>query len=230
MIKDSHLFLILFVIFIIYCESSKIDLEHLEVDLNDDNGGFDLRDVQTMTFYKNNLTKGNRTAPIPQLNCVGGNACEKSYLIQSIQCTNTGTNENDDVQWKCSSNLPKNLRLNKTNVNCEGLRNSSDKIKLKNSCGLEYNLDYSSNNYKSNDYYTTAIVIIIIFIFVAVICFAIIKSPIGYRSYYPEYYHSYYVPYYSTPSWHDHDFGYRSYSSRNNDFDTSFGFGSTTTR
>lgn len=235
MIKNYHLLLILFVIFIIFCESTKYSdnkSEHLVIDLNnDDNVGFDLKSVQTMTFFKNRLTKGNRTDPINQLNCVGGNACNMSHLIQSIQCKNNGTNENDDVQWECSTNIPSNLSLGKTNVNCEGLTNNLDKIKLKGSCGLEYTLNNSNNS--SSYSYTSISIIIILILLVVFICFAINSHPIRYYNGYSYAYPEYYSPYYSRRYYdHDYDYGYRrsSYGSSNNDFSSSTGFGSTKTR
>jgi len=34
-----------------------------------------LRDVQTLTLHKGRMTTGRRSSPVPQVNCVGGNAC-----------------------------------------------------------------------------------------------------------------------------------------------------------
>lgn len=34
-----------------------------------------LRDVQTLTVHKGRMTTGRRSSPVPQVNCVGGNAC-----------------------------------------------------------------------------------------------------------------------------------------------------------
>lgn len=34
-----------------------------------------LRDVQTLTLYRGKMTAGRRSSPVPQISCVGGNAC-----------------------------------------------------------------------------------------------------------------------------------------------------------
>lgn len=34
-----------------------------------------LQDVQTLTLHRGRMTTGRRTSPVPQLNCIGGNAC-----------------------------------------------------------------------------------------------------------------------------------------------------------
>lgn len=235
MIKDYHLLLILFVIFIVVCECKKDNNTNLSeqfVMSDSDNNGFDLRSIQTMTFFKNRFTKGSRTNPIPQLSCVGGNACGNSHVISSVQCTNNGVDENDDVQWKCSANLPSNLTLNNTNVNCEGLTNNLDKIKLKGSCGLEYNLDNSSNYTDTNNSYISIIIIIIFLLFAVAIYFAI-NAPHPIRYYYDYTYPEYYSPYYRR----HYDYGYTRYDhnygsfGNNNIFNTSkSGYGSTKTR
>lgn len=229
MVKNYHLLLILFVIFIIYCESSKINNnEHLTTDTNQnktDEMGFDLRNVQTMTFFKNKLTNGNRTAPISQLNCVGGNACNESNIISSVQCTNTGTNASNDVQWKCSTNLPNYLTMNNTNINCEGLKDSSDKIKLKESCGLEYNLDNNRNHMNLNNSDNSYIIIIFVVLFIIVFVFALVNyvpHSYYYNGYnYPGYYFG--IPYHTTGFSYNTNFA--SNFGKSND-----GFGTTITR
>jgi len=34
-----------------------------------------LQDVRTLTLHRGRMTTGRRTSPVPQLNCIGGNAC-----------------------------------------------------------------------------------------------------------------------------------------------------------
>jgi hypothetical protein len=34
-----------------------------------------LKDVQTLTLHQGRMTTGRRTSPVPQIKCVGGNAC-----------------------------------------------------------------------------------------------------------------------------------------------------------
>ncbi|KAF9430348.1 Store-operated calcium entry-associated regulatory factor [Podila epigama] len=103
-----------------------------------------LRDVQTITLHQGRMTTGRRTSPVPQLNCIGGNACGL-YEPDVVQCTNTGSN-GDDVQWKCQADLPENVRFGQLDVYCEGYKNPDDPFVLKGSCGLEYKLHYTGNH------------------------------------------------------------------------------------
>lgn len=198
---------------------------------------FDPQNVSTMTFRKNKFTSGNRTQPIEQLNCVGGNACSYSNSIDSVQCTNVGLNDSEEVQWKCTTDLPKNLSLGQTNVNCEGYKNSKDKLKLVNSCGLEYTLNNadrwkSVSNYKYNDYefwvWIIVIIVLISIIYVALISPRPFYSPQIYDPYLNPYYRGYYSPpvIMSAPVRSSYLYS----DSPSNAFKVSSGFGQTTTR
>ncbi|KAF9186039.1 hypothetical protein BGZ51_002283 [Haplosporangium sp. Z 767] len=88
------------------------------------------------------MTTGRRTSPVPQLNCVGGNACG-DFEPEVVQCTNTGF-DGSDVQWKCQADLPHNLRFGQLDVYCEGYNHPDDPYVLKGSCGLEYKLYYTN--------------------------------------------------------------------------------------
>ncbi|KAI8362966.1 hypothetical protein B0O80DRAFT_432320 [Mortierella sp. GBAus27b] len=101
-----------------------------------------LKDVQTITLHRGKMTAGRRTSPVPQLNCVGGNACG-DYEPAVVQCTNSGF-DGMDVQWKCQADLPSKLRFGELNVYCEGFAYPDDPYVLKGSCGLEYELYYTN--------------------------------------------------------------------------------------
>jgi hypothetical protein len=90
----------------------------------------DLKEVQTLTFFKDKLTTGKRSSGIPQLNCLGGSASAKNDEIESVQCQNMGLNDVDEVQWKCNVDLDDKFRLTSVVVSCEGYRNANDKYKL----------------------------------------------------------------------------------------------------
>jgi hypothetical protein len=142
-------------------------------DNNDGNNGIDLKKVKTMTFFRDKLTTSNRSYPTPQLKCVGGNACNIS--LQSAQCSNTGTNENGDTQWACSSSVPDGVTMGTTNVNCEGLSDKNDKIKLDGSCGLEYTLH--DNGLSDNNNKNTVLTIMCIMFLICLLL--LIIMPIG---------------------------------------------------
>jgi hypothetical protein len=104
-------------------------------------GGILLKDVQVQTFTKGGFTVAGRSPSTPQLVCVGGSASKEHSKVESIQCKNVGF-DGQDYNWKCESVLPKNIRLGRTEVVCEGFSNPVDPYILKGSCGLEYTLEY----------------------------------------------------------------------------------------
>ncbi|KAF9924405.1 hypothetical protein FBU30_005630 [Linnemannia zychae] len=107
-----------------------------------------LKDIQTLTLHQGRMTTGRRTSPVPQLKCVGGNACG-DFEPEVVQCTNSGF-DGHDVQWRCQADLPDNLRFGEIEVYCEGYAYPDDPFVLKGSCGLEYKLQYT--NIRHNDY------------------------------------------------------------------------------
>lgn len=123
-----------------------------------------LSNVGSLTFYKNAYTTGNRLEPIPQLQCVGGDACNYAYLIQSIQCINNGNNEFDNPQWSCSTDISNKFKLGKTIVSCEGFMNSSDKFKLAGSCGLKYELFFTQKSTSFVEFTITLLILCILII------------------------------------------------------------------
>ncbi|KAG0054608.1 Store-operated calcium entry-associated regulatory factor [Gryganskiella cystojenkinii] len=106
-----------------------------------------LRDVQTLTLHRGRMTTGRRSSPVPQLSCVGGNACG-DYEPDVVQCTNAGF-DGSDVQWKCQADLPETIRFGELDVYCEGYSHPDDPYVLKGSCGLEYNLVYTNIHHLS---------------------------------------------------------------------------------
>ncbi|KAF9081372.1 hypothetical protein BGX23_000964 [Mortierella sp. AD031] len=108
-----------------------------------------LRDVQTLTLHQGRMTTGRRTSPVPQIKCVGGNACG-DFEPEVVQCTNAGF-DGEDVQWKCQADLPENVRFGQLDVYCEGYTHPDDPFVLKGSCGLEYKLQYTNVRYNTNN-------------------------------------------------------------------------------
>jgi len=123
-----------------------------------------LSNVGSLTFYKNAYTTGNRLEPIPQLQCVGGDACNYAHLIQSIQCVNRGNNEFDNPQWSCSTDISNKFRLGKTVVSCEGFMNSEDKFKLAGSCGLKYELFLTQHSSSFGNFVITFLILFVLIV------------------------------------------------------------------
>ena len=120
---------------------------------------FDPTTTQSLLFQQNRLTTCARNTPIQQLNCVDGSnsnsagLCEKySDKITSVKCSNSGTDESNNVIWKCESNLPDGLIFGSTIVSCEGCKSSTDELKITGSCGIFYELvnTVQTNNLNSN--------------------------------------------------------------------------------
>ena len=95
--------------------------------------------INTLTFREGKLSTAKRGAPVQQLTCVGGDACDK-FKPKVVQCKNVGTNDRGEVQWECQAEMEKLYRLGTTDVSCEGYRYSGDQLVLVGSCGLEYTL------------------------------------------------------------------------------------------
>lgn len=59
-----------------------------------------LASINSLTFYKDDLTKSRRTSPIPQLVCVG-KPC-RAYQPEVVRCENLG-GSGLDVDWKVNT-------------------------------------------------------------------------------------------------------------------------------
>eukprot|EP01086_Lenisia_limosa_P008863 TRINITY_DN3133_c0_g1_i2.p1 TRINITY_DN3133_c0_g1~~TRINITY_DN3133_c0_g1_i2.p1 ORF type:complete len:153 (+),score=2.99 TRINITY_DN3133_c0_g1_i2:88-546(+) len=95
-----------------------------------------LTDVSTLTLRQGEMTTGRRSAPVPQLSCVGG--CNYVQL-ETVQCTNKGS-DGVDVQWKCDADMSSYYQFGRIEVVCEGYDYPDDPYVLGGSCGLEYTI------------------------------------------------------------------------------------------
>lgn len=100
-----------------------------------------IQDVKVLTLYHDEYTTGRRSAPVPQLRCVGGTAMSEGYRIKSMQCHNQGF-DGHDINWKCEAVIPNNMKLGWITVNCEGYDFPEDPRILIDSCGAEFELSY----------------------------------------------------------------------------------------
>ncbi|KAL1302586.1 hypothetical protein AAFC00_002964 [Neodothiora populina] len=99
-----------------------------------------LSNIKSLTLRGGKDTTARRLKPVPQLSCVGGNACDL-YDIDVMRCTNSGSDyDADNVQWTCKASLPPEFKLGATDVICEGYDSAEDPYILKGSCGVEYRL------------------------------------------------------------------------------------------
>ncbi|EYC33987.1 hypothetical protein Y032_0001g19 [Ancylostoma ceylanicum] len=108
-----------------------------------------LRDVSTITLRDGQYTTGRRSAPVPQLKCVGGGARGR-FKPRAVQCVKQGF-DGMDYQWKCSADMPQEYEFGQVTVTCEGYSYPEDPYILKGSCGLEYDLEYADTAYARKD-------------------------------------------------------------------------------
>ncbi|KAI8929912.1 hypothetical protein BC831DRAFT_389569, partial [Entophlyctis helioformis] len=78
-----------------------------------------LADVKALTLHRDRMTTARRTSAIPQLACVGGDAC-RDFVPRVIQCTNQGSDGRGDFSWKCEADMDDYYRFGETTVACEG--------------------------------------------------------------------------------------------------------------
>lgn len=99
-----------------------------------------LSNIKSLTLRANQKTSARRSSPIPQLQCIGGNA-RGLYEVDVMRCNNAGSDYDDEsVQWTCKASLPPEFKLGSTDVSCEGYSSSTDPYVLKGSCGVSYRL------------------------------------------------------------------------------------------
>lgn len=99
-----------------------------------------LSNIKSLTLHGGRQTTSRRGPPVPQLECVGGNA-KGLHEVDVMRCTNAGSEYSpDDVQWTCTASLPGEFKLGSTEVVCEGYASPEDPYVLKGSCGVEYRL------------------------------------------------------------------------------------------
>lgn len=110
-----------------------------------------LKNVDVLTLYAGKMTTGRRSAPLPQLQCVGGSAGCSAFVPTVVQCYNRGS-DGIDIQWECKADMQMKYKFGQVQVTCEGFDYADDPYVLAGSCGLEYTIDRagSSSSYSSN--------------------------------------------------------------------------------
>lgn len=83
------------------------------------------------------MTNARRSSPVPHLKCVGGSAGCHSFMPQTVQCYNRGS-DGYDVQWECKTDMDNEYRFGKIEVSCEGYDYPDDPYVLKGSCGVSF--------------------------------------------------------------------------------------------
>lgn len=123
---------------------------------NDNSKRVQLKDVNVLTLYHGKMTKGRRSSPLPQLECVNkGTAPCSAFQPKVVQCINRGS-DGYDIQWECKTDMDNAFRFGEIEVSCEGYDYPDDPYVLHGSCGLKYSLDYTKEGLdqkKHHNYY-----------------------------------------------------------------------------
>ena len=129
--------------------------------LNAQENRIKLNKITALIFKKGSITTARRSSSINQMECVGGNACNK-YQPLLLMCQNIG-NDGQDLIWKCdTTDLPEELIFGSTDVSCEGYDYPDDPYILKGSCGLKYTLNVASTSSHNNGYGFSFLIIAIV--------------------------------------------------------------------
>jgi hypothetical protein len=100
-----------------------------------------LSSISSLTLRAGKQTSARRSSPIPQAVCIGPPEVCKLYTVDTIRCTNAGSDyDEENIQWTCTAALPEEFKFGSTDVSCEGYESSDDPYVLKGSCGVEYRL------------------------------------------------------------------------------------------
>jgi len=106
-----------------------------------------LEKISAITLEQGKMTNARRVSPIPQMRCVGGTAGCKAFQPKVVQCINRGS-DGYDVQWECKTDMDSAYRFGRIQVSCEGYDYPDDPYILRGSCGLEYELDLTTEGYQ----------------------------------------------------------------------------------
>lgn len=145
---------------------------------NDQSNKIKLKDVHVLTLKKGHMTQGRRSAPVPQLNCVGGTAGCYKFQPKTVQCINKGF-DGIDYQWECKTDMDDSYRFGEIAVSCEGYDYPNDEYVLAGSCGLNYKIDYTEagskrqqwgSSYEGSSDYSGLFIPVIAFIAVIMLC------------------------------------------------------------
>lgn len=117
---------------------------------------FNLTTCENLLFQQHKHTTCLKNIPTFQLNCVNNQSTETKDLcwlyskyITSIKCANMGLDDSGNVIWNCDGNLPPNVTLKSSIVNCEKCNSSTNNLKIFGSCGIYYSLVLTKTNLSS---------------------------------------------------------------------------------
>mmetsp|Transcript_40764 Transcript_40764/g.161540 ORF Transcript_40764/g.161540 Transcript_40764/m.161540 type:complete len:196 (+) Transcript_40764:613-1200(+) len=99
--------------------------------------------ISVLSFAEGMYTKGRRERPRPQLECIGGSAEKGGEHPHLMRCVNRGRpSSGQEIQWECEALMDKNVYIDYIVVHCEGFSGPTDRFIVKDSCYLEYKLEF----------------------------------------------------------------------------------------
>ena len=147
-----------------------------------------LQNVDKIVLREGQMTNARRVSPIPQLRCVGGSAgCWSTPTPNLVVCSNIGY-QGREVRWECEADFDQRYKFGRIQVSCEGYEHPDDPFILKDSCGLEYEIDheYSHSAYNQN-YHSSyssslfSLTNIILFVAIGILIYAIYRNSLDTR-------------------------------------------------
>ena len=147
-----------------------------------------LQNEEKIVLRDGQMTNARRVSPIPQLRCMGGSAgCRSTPTPNLVICSNIGS-QGGEVRWECEADFDQRYRFGRIQVSCEGYEYPDDPYILKDSCGLEYEIDYEhSHSAYHQDYYSSdhsswfSLTNIILFVAIGILIYAIYKNSLDQR-------------------------------------------------
>lgn len=117
-----------------------------------------LRSITALTFSENGRTSSRSGPGRSELACVGGSASGlwlfSNYFPHQVQCKNIGW-DGASIQWACEGHLDEFVEFGPdTQIKCQPYDkdNASDGYVLRDSCRLEYTLNFSTFHLSSVHY------------------------------------------------------------------------------
>lgn len=102
--------------------------------------GVPLRDIGVLTFESGEYAYRMHSPSLPKLQCVGLHCGYDADRLHMAQCTNSGLNDEYEVEWACTAMVNAGYELDGAKVLCEGFSGPGDAYITPGSCVLEYSL------------------------------------------------------------------------------------------
>ncbi|GKT37734.1 Store-operated calcium entry-associated regulatory factor like protein [Aduncisulcus paluster] len=101
--------------------------------------------LSVLVFHRDSFTTSRKAAYYPQIELIGGNAANDASIPDQITCENIGY-DGISVAWQCTTEMPVQFKLSRTDVVCEGWTQPGDSYIVPGSCSVQITIDYSGKS------------------------------------------------------------------------------------